>query len=303
LQQFKGENILKAPEIITIGILLFLIIGYAAKNNQATDGIIPGGNKPKASATNGVRKTPALNKVYLVKKGDTLNSIAKKHQITVDELKAANGLSSDVIYVNDYLAIPDHAETPADPSTPGKTGNDVLVIKVKEGERLLDIAGWDGKIARSILRLNRLPNIRLKAGQQLLIPDIYSDIVSAKMSVVRKRSSNTDGNILTLAKVINTESRGEPYQGQVAVGAVVINRLLNPIFPDDLNGVVFAPGQFAYSNAKPQSSSLNAAIDAAGGADPTYGALFFYNPKTSTDTGWVTGRRIAVKIGSHVFLY
>lgn len=108
-----------------------------------------------------------------------------------------------------------------------------------------------------------------------------------------------------LAKVISAEARGESYTGQVAVGAVVLNRVAHPSFPNTLAGVVYQNGAFSAvkdSNwsASVTDSAKKAALDAINGWDPTGGAIYYYNPKKTNDT-WIRSRKVVTTIGSHLF--
>lgn len=114
-----------------------------------------------------------------------------------------------------------------------------------------------------------------------------------------------DSEVYTLARLINGEARGEPYIGQVAVGAVVLNRVKSPSFPNTISGVVYQPGAFdavadGQINLNPGQDSLRAARDAMNGWDPTGGALYYYNPATATN-GWIWTRQITLAIGRHNF--
>ncbi len=118
-------------------------------------------------------------------------------------------------------------------------------------------------------------------------------------------SSGSNANIELLARVINGEARGEPYEGQVAVGAVVLNRVDHPSFPNSISGVVYQKGAFTavddgQINAEMYASSHRAARDALNGWDPTGGAIYYYNPKTATNK-WIRGREVICTIGQHVF--
>lgn len=108
-----------------------------------------------------------------------------------------------------------------------------------------------------------------------------------------------------LAKVISAEARGEPYEGQVAVGAVILNRVKHSSFPDSLSGVVYQPGAFSCLNdsnwsAAVADSAKKAATDALNGVDPTGGALYYYNP-AKTSNQWMRSRPVIKTIGSHLF--
>ncbi len=118
------------------------------------------------------------------------------------------------------------------------------------------------------------------------------------------QSSSSDNKML-LAMVINGEARGESYEGQVAVGAVVLNRVKHSSFPNTIAGVIYQKGAFTavddgQINNAVQSTCMNAAQDALNGWDPTGGAIYYYNPKTATSS-WIRSRPIIKTIGNHVF--
>lgn len=115
------------------------------------------------------------------------------------------------------------------------------------------------------------------------------------------------GDVQLLARAINGEARGEPYEGQVAVGAVILNRVRDPKFPNTIAGVIYQPGAFtAVSDGQinvpldPGSSVVKAAQDALDGWDPTGGAIYYWNPATATSS-WIWSRKIIKKIGKHNF--
>jgi N-acetylmuramoyl-L-alanine amidase len=117
--------------------------------------------------------------------------------------------------------------------------------------------------------------------------------------------SFNESEVYTLARLINGEARGEPYIGQVAVGAVVLNRVKSPSFPNTVSGVVYQPGAFdavidGQINLQPGQDSIRAARDAMNGWDPTGGALYYYNPATAT-SNWIWTRQITLSIGRHNF--
>lgn len=113
------------------------------------------------------------------------------------------------------------------------------------------------------------------------------------------------GDLYLLARLIHGESRGEPYEGKVAVGAVVLNRTRDSRFPSTISGVIYQPGAFdavydGQINLPPDTSSINAARDALNGWDPSYGSVYYYNPSTATSS-WIWSRQIVVRIGNHNF--
>ncbi len=115
----------------------------------------------------------------------------------------------------------------------------------------------------------------------------------------------TESNINLLARIISAEARGEPYTGQVAVGAVVLNRVESPSFPDTISGVIYQNGAFTAINdgqfwEPVESGCYNAARDALNGWDPTGGALYYYNP-SKTSNKWIRSRPVITQIGDHLF--
>ncbi|MBO8423810.1 MAG: spore cortex-lytic enzyme [Firmicutes bacterium] len=108
-----------------------------------------------------------------------------------------------------------------------------------------------------------------------------------------------------LARLVYAEARGEPYVGQVAVAAVVLNRVKSSSFPNTISGVIYQPWAFSVVNdgqinLTPNQTAINAANDAMNGWDPTYGCLYYYNPATATNS-WIKQKPIHLTIGQHVF--
>lgn len=111
--------------------------------------------------------------------------------------------------------------------------------------------------------------------------------------------------VALLARIISAEARGEPYSGQVAVGAVILNRVAHPSFPNTLAGVIYQPGAFSCLddggvNAAVADSAYRAARDAINGSDPSGGAIYYYNPAKATNK-WIFSRPIITVIGNHRF--
>ena len=120
-------------------------------------------------------------------------------------------------------------------------------------------------------------------------------------------SSSGSNDVQILARAVNGEARGEPYEGQVAVAAVILNRVRHSSFPNTIAGVIYQPGAFtAVSDGQinvpidPNSTVYKACQDAMNGWDPTGGAIYYYNPKTATNQ-WIRSRPIVKTIGQHVF--
>ena len=130
-------------------------------------------------------------------------------------------------------------------------------------------------------------------------------IYNSSNSSSSSSSSSNSSNLNLLARVIYGEARGEPYSGQVAVGAVVMNRVKSSSFPNTISGVIYQSGAFdavrdGQINLTPDSTAKKAAQDALNGWDPSYGAIYYFNPSTATNK-WIWSRPMTVTIGRHRF--
>lgn len=138
---------------------------------------------------------------------------------------------------------------------------------------------------------------------------IVGPLTAAKMGLSvsgSSSSSNYNSNDrYLLAKVIYAEARGESYTGQVAIGAVVLNRVKDSRFPNTVSGVIYQPWAFTavndgQINLEPNQTAYQAADDALNGWDPTYGSVYYYNPKTATSS-WIRSTKYVTTIGNHIF--
>jgi len=123
--------------------------------------------------------------------------------------------------------------------------------------------------------------------------------------ISKKGGTVSSNDVYVLSKIISGEARGENFLGQVAVGAVIVNRTKSPNFPNTVYGVIFEPGAFdAVSDGQyyrtPASSAVRAARTAINGWDPTGGAFYYWNPAKAT-SNWIWSRPIIARIGRHVF--
>ena len=141
----------------------------------------------------------------------------------------------------------------------------------------------------------------------LTVDGLAGDKTLAAMGIFEKSasSSKSDGDVYLLARLISAEARGEPYIGQVAVGAVVMNRIDHPSFPNSLSGVIYQSGAFSclYDGQFDQpisDSAYRAAREALAGSDPTGGAIYYFNPATATSR-WIWSRPLLTVIGKHRF--
>ena len=129
--------------------------------------------------------------------------------------------------------------------------------------------------------------------------------LTASSSSESSGGSYSSGDSYLLAKCIYAEARGEPYTGQVAVGAVILNRVRSSKFPNSISGVIDQPYAFTcvadgQINLTPDANAKKAAQDALNGWDPTNGCLYYYNPATATSS-WIWSRTVMLSIGKHNF--
>lgn len=131
--------------------------------------------------------------------------------------------------------------------------------------------------------------------------------INVGQSEVYAASNSSTSDLQLMARAINGEARGEPYEGQVAVGAVILNRVKNSKFPNTVAGVIYEKGAFtAVADGqinvpiKEGSTVLKAAQDAMNGWDPTNGCIYYFNPNTATNK-WIWSRPLVKTIGKHRF--
>ena len=175
-----------------------------------------------------------------------------------------------------------------------------ISYRVVKGDSLYEIARFFGTIVAALMEINELKTTTIRVNQVLLVPDNGAKEYPVGLWL-------TDQEVQWIAQMIHAEARGEPYLGQVAVGAVIINRVKSPKFPNTVKDVLFQDGAFQpirngtlYQAASEQA--YRAALEALNGHDPTNGALFFFNPSISKDR-FMHSRTPAITIGQHRFTY
>lgn len=218
---------------------------------------------------------------YTVKPGDTLYLIARKFGITTQQLMSANGLTGNTIYPGQVFYIP--------------TGNNTYTVQ--PGDTLYLIARAKGTTVDALKSANGLSRSDIYPGQVLTIPSTSGSEAY--------RGSNSSQDAYLLAQLIYAEARGEPFEGQVAVGAVVLNRVKDSRFPNSISGVIYDPWQFETVQdgqiyMTPDTTARRAADAALTGWDPTGGALYFYNP-AKADGSFFKGKTYLCTIGNHAF--
>jgi len=184
----------------------------------------------------------------------------------------------------------------------GSRGDEVRQIQTKLKRWGYDIGNIDGifgkKTQKSVMRF--------QANNGLTPDGIAGNATLTKMGISSNAATGShEIDSRLLARIINAEARGEPYTGQVAVGAVVLNRVKHSSFPNTIAGVIYQPGAFSALddgqwNADMYETPYKAAKDALNGWDPTGGAIYYYNPAKTTNK-WIYSRPVITTIGKHVF--
>ena len=188
----------------------------------------------------------------------------------------------------------------------GSRGSEVRTIQEKLKRWGYYTGGVDGIYGS--LTVSAVKKFQQKNG--LTVDGIAGTKTLAAMGITSSSSSsgsstNNSSNVNLLARAIYGEARGEPYTGQVAVGAVIMNRVKSSKFPNTIAGVIYQSGAFdavsdGQINLNPDSTSKKAAQDALNGWDPSYGAIYYFNPRTATNK-WIWSRPMTVTIGKHRF--
>ena len=186
-------------------------------------------------------------------------------------------------------------------SKKGSVGNEVIQIqkKLKQwGYYNGDIDGIYGSKTKSAVE-------KFQKKNGLKVDGIAGTNTLNAMGIKGNSQYNNSNDVKLLARIINAEARGESYVGQVSVGAVVLNRVAHPSFPNTIAGVIFQKGAFTAIDdgqwdAEMYDSPYKAAQDALNGWDPTGGAIYYYNPAKTTSK-WIYSRPVITTIGKHVF--
>jgi N-acetylmuramoyl-L-alanine amidase len=174
---------------------------------------------------------------------------------------------------------------------------------VSKGDTLYWIARKHRVSLDELMLVNNLSGSIIRPGEVLVIP------VQAENKLAAARGEFSRQDLMLLARLIYAEARGECFEGQVAVGAVILNRVFSPQFPKSIRGVIlqktgsvyqFSPVGDGTINLQPDEKAINAAMQAIQGEDPSDGALFFYNPELSNDR-WIRTLPVVRTIGNHVF--
>jgi len=238
---------------------------------------------------------------HTVSRGESLYNISRDYGIALNSLMEANGIQNSMIYPGQQLYVPENNSGSGTPYTV-KAGDTFYLIGLKFGVAYKDIMSANG-----------LNDSTIYPGMSLTIPVVTSAPSGEKSTNVSRggyfqRPSPEDIDLL--ARLITAEADGEPYEGKVAVGAVVLNRVANPNFPQSIQAVIYQHGGGTYQfepvmngqiNKPASNDCINAAKDALRGWDPTNGAIYFF--ANYVKSKWLWSRPLSTKIGNHVFAF
>ena len=187
----------------------------------------------------------------------------------------------------------------------GSRGERVALIQ----QRLRDWGDYDGAVDGIFGRATYNAVVRFQRRNGLAVDGRVGRKTAAALGIpltgTVSASLHRESELSLLARLVSGEARGEPYIGQVAVAAVVLNRVRSDEFPDTVSGVIFQPGAFdavwdGQFDMEPTASCVRAARDAMNGWDPTGGCTYYYNPATATNE-WIWTRAVQLTIGRHAF--
>ncbi len=247
----------------------------------------------------------AFAALHSIQAGDTIWKISQKYGTTVANLKKANGLSSDYIYPGQKMYIP---ETEARSIESGNGSKQTYLYSIQAGDTIWKISQKYGTTVANLKKANGLSSDYIYPGQKMYIPEAGAQTIASRGGLIGQVSA-TEFDIL--ARIITAEADNQSYQGQVAVGAVVLNRVKSTLFPNTIRGVVyqvdqggryqFEPVLNGWINRPASETAKKAALDALNGVDPTAGALFFWESWVKNQ--YLNARALAAKIGAFTFTY
>lgn len=248
---------------------------------------------------------------YTVVTGDSLYSISQKTNVSIEQIKSANGLSNDLLHPGQVLNIPDNAAATPTPAAATPAAAPKSTYTVQSGDSLYVIAQKHGIGAEALMLANSLNSTIIYPGQQLIVPlaaTRSATPMAAEVSRSAKRPAIpfTDEDLDLLARLVTAEAGSEPMSAQVSVAAVVINRVKSSVFPSTIRDVIYAPNQFSpvrngWINRPATASAIEAAKEALYGNDPTNGALYFFDKSSSNS--FLRSLPVAATFGQMIYAY
>lgn len=232
----------------------------------------------------------------------------KKRQLTVCAVALLLTVLTGVLAFSGVLTAKDATTTEAAVLKQGSTGSSVRTLQTKLKSWGYYTGSVDGIYGSQTVKAVKY----FQSKNGLAVDGIVGAKTAAALGMTLSGSSSgsssgsySSSDEYLLAKCVYAEARGEPYVGQVAVAAVVLNRVRSASFPNTIAGVIYQPWAFTcvndgQINLSPDNNAIKAANDALNGWDPTNGCLYYYNPATATSS-WIWSRPVMLSIGKHNF--
>ena len=232
----------------------------------------------------------------------------KKRQMTVCAVALLLTVLTGVLAFSGVLTAKDATTTEAAVLKQGSTGSSVRTLETKLKSWGYYTGSVDGIYGSQTVKAVKY----FQSKNGLAVDGIVGAKTAAALGMTLSGSSSgsssgsySSSDEYLLAKCVYAEARGEPYVGQVAVAAVVLNRVRSASFPNTIAGVIYQPWAFTcvndgQINLSPDNNAIKAAKDALNGWDPTNGCLYYYNPATATSS-WIWSRPVMLSIGKHNF--
>lgn len=232
----------------------------------------------------------------------------KKRQLTVCAVALLLTVLTGVLAFSGVLTAKDATTTEAAVLKQGSTGSSVRTLQTKLKSWGYYTCSVDGIYGSQTVKAVKY----FQSKNGLAVDGIVGAKTAAALGMTLSGSSSgsssgsySSSDEYLLAKCVYAEARGEPYVGQVAVAAVVLNRVRSASFPNTIAGVIYQPWAFTcvndgQINLSPDNNAIKAAKDALNGWDPTNGCLYYYNPATATSS-WIWSRPVMLSIGKHNF--
>lgn len=239
-------------------------------------------------------------------KGSVDGVYGAKTREAVKAFQRKNGLTADGV-VGPATAKAMGISSTSTTTTSTSTKGDVVSVKTYQ-QKLKSWGYYTGAVdgVKGAKTVSAVKSFQRKNG--LTADGIVGNATAKAMGIsvsAGTNSSYTNNDTYLLAKAVYSEARGEPYVGQVAIAAVILNRVKSSAFPNTVAGVIYQPWAFTAVHdgqfeLEPNATAYQAARDALNGWDPTYGSIYYYNPRTATNT-WIRSRKVTTTIGKHVF--
>ncbi|MGH4052720.1 MAG: LysM peptidoglycan-binding domain-containing protein [Clostridium sp.] len=289
-------------------------------NNKWNDSIFPRQVLKVSGQASSAVQQPAqaprsLDKTYTVKSGDCLSLIAKQCGLSLNNLRKVNDKWNDSIFPGQVLKLSAATNSTLQPPVQQETqlpSNSAKTYTVKSGDCLSSIAKQCRISLNDLRKANNKWNDFISPGQVLNLTGTISStpVQTTPVKANPAAIKYTESELNLVSRLISSEARGESYNAQVAVGAIIVNRVKSGYFPNSITAVIneqtngnyqFSPVKSGSINTPATASALKAAIEALGGNDPTKNALFFYSGKVPS--ALTSPQPVSVVIGNLTFVY